>query len=174
MRVTELFDGAQVQPSVGERRFITVHLDTGEITVTENVAAVRSESVEAMVRATLEEHGSDILACAGVTRLAIRVEWETALIPIVSLQGDLEGTPTQECVRGVLGESIRDPSRLGTRNAGSSADRPRGAGRVGDRPRRDSPVDFYRGILLTRALLFTLLWRDRVGDSVGIGAHATR
>jgi hypothetical protein len=58
------------------------------------------------VRAALDARVTDILDCAGADRAVVRVAWESAQPPTVSLEGDLAGSPNEGCVRAMLRDAL--------------------------------------------------------------------
>jgi len=66
-------------------------------------ASVTSPSFEAPVRAELDAHRDDILACAPVPRVLVRARW-TAPGPVaLTLEGALSGSAEERCVQAALG-----------------------------------------------------------------------
>lgn len=59
-------------------------------------------AVEARIRAALEERAANILACVGTDRVGVRVRYAPGKPLGIALQGDLEGSPEQECVAAEL------------------------------------------------------------------------
>jgi hypothetical protein len=68
----------------------------------EAVADTASPAIEAQIRAGLDARRADVLACAGVDRVGVRVAYAMDGSLDVTLQGDLRGGPEERCVQDAL------------------------------------------------------------------------
>lgn len=62
---------------------------------------VRS-SIESTIRHGLDARRADVLACTGRTATVVRVQYDLEGALVISLAGDLEGSPEEGCVRAAL------------------------------------------------------------------------
>ncbi|MFW6052068.1 MAG: DUF4156 domain-containing protein [Myxococcota bacterium] len=65
-------------------------------------ATSTKDAVARRIRAALDQRSADILACVAEDRLAVRIHHAPDATLTVSLQGDLEDTPEQDCVAALL------------------------------------------------------------------------
>ncbi|HEY8427450.1 MAG TPA: hypothetical protein VIL20_03715 [Sandaracinaceae bacterium] len=63
-------------------------------------------NVEARIRAGLDARREDVLACVGLERVAVRVDYAEDGRVEIALQGALNGTPEERCVQDAL-EGVR-------------------------------------------------------------------
>ncbi len=70
---------------------------------------IEAPDIEARVRAGLDARRDDILACVGQERAAVRVAYEADGAVTISLQGPLEASAEEGCVRSALA-GVRVPS----------------------------------------------------------------
>lgn len=65
-------------------------------------AEAPATDVEARIRAGLDARRDDIVACVGRDRVAVRVAYDAEGAVTIGLQGELEGSPEEGCVRAAL------------------------------------------------------------------------
>ena len=61
------------------------------------------ELIEARIRAGLDAHRDDVLACTGRSASVVRVRYALDGSITLTLAGDLEGSPEEGCVRAAIG-----------------------------------------------------------------------
>jgi hypothetical protein len=61
------------------------------------------------LRAAIDAHSSEVLACSGTERLGIRVAWTVDGTVSIALQGERAGTAEERCVRDALTAHLRAP-----------------------------------------------------------------
>jgi hypothetical protein len=61
------------------------------------------------LRAAIDAHATDVLACTGTQRLGVRIEWTVDGTVTIALQGERAGTPEERCVREALTPHLRAP-----------------------------------------------------------------
>jgi hypothetical protein len=72
------------------------------------------DSIEAHIRAGLDAHREDVLACTGRSASVVRVRYALDGSIALTLAGDLEGSPEEGCVRAAIGGVRVVPGHEGT------------------------------------------------------------
>jgi hypothetical protein len=58
------------------------------------------------VRAALDEHAADILDCAGLDRVIVKVIWDDSHDPVVTFQGELAASPNERCMSAAISPAL--------------------------------------------------------------------
>ncbi|MFO0708589.1 MAG: hypothetical protein U0353_02050 [Sandaracinus sp.] len=71
-------------------------------------------ALEARIRAGIDAHRDDVLACTGRSASVVRVRYAVDGAITLTLGGDLEGSPEEGCVRAAIGGVRVSPGHEGT------------------------------------------------------------
>jgi hypothetical protein len=77
-------------------------------------ATPTAPAADARLRATLNAHAEDVLACTSTPRALVRVEWSVGAITTIALGGELAGSEAEGCVRALLSSHLEAPSDAGS------------------------------------------------------------
>jgi hypothetical protein len=99
--------GEVSEPSAGEVSE-GVRATAGSARVSTDAGAADAAAIEVRIRAGLDARREDVLACVGRERVAVRVTYDGEGAVRITLQGALEGSPEEGCVRAAL-EGVRVP-----------------------------------------------------------------
>jgi hypothetical protein len=88
-------------------------INPGPADPTHRDQADHAEDEQTQLRAALDGHAADILACTSTERVLVRAAWSDGAV-VVTLGNELAGTQAEGCVRSVLGSLPTPTTAEGT------------------------------------------------------------